>query len=392
MKVFIILKKNIISTLLCIFLLCLVIFSSSNLQAAKNGLVVWATCVIPSLFPFFIATEMLSHTNIVSSIGKILNKFMRPLFNIPGEGAYAFIMGLLCGCPVGAHIVCNLYNNGICTKDEAERMLAFTNNSGPLFIIGTVGILLFGNTTIGTTLFITHLLSAISVGLLFGAISKFFKTPKQIVTTYKNVENQNNNISISNFGEILTISISKSITNVLQIGGFIVLFSIIISILKKIHIFSAFSTLLSQFRLSNNLSAALLGGILELTNGVTLASEIHSKIISSNIVLCGFLLGFGGLCIALQVLSIISKCGLSIKKYLYGKVLQGLVQAFYTLLLVQNCAFFNFDIPSNEISHQNNAFLIVVFLIMILLQTYIIFTSEKRNISHNSKKNIYNLV
>ena len=63
---------------------------------------------------------------------------MRPLFNVPGESAYAFIMGLISGYPVGAKIVTDLRKTNLCSKDEGERMLCFTNNSGPLFIIGTV--------------------------------------------------------------------------------------------------------------------------------------------------------------------------------------------------------------------------------------------------------------
>ena len=63
---------------------------------------------------------------------------MRPLFNVPGEGAFAFLMGLISGYPVGAKIVTDLKDNNLCTTEEAERMLCFTNNSGPLFIIGTV--------------------------------------------------------------------------------------------------------------------------------------------------------------------------------------------------------------------------------------------------------------
>lgn len=63
---------------------------------------------------------------------------MRPIFNVPGESAYAFVLGLISGYPMGAKIVTDLRNNNNCTKDEGERMLCFTNNSGPLFIIGTV--------------------------------------------------------------------------------------------------------------------------------------------------------------------------------------------------------------------------------------------------------------
>ena len=133
MNFLITIKKNILTFVFCLFLIFLVIYSNQNLNAAKNGLALWANCVIPSLFPFFIATELLNYTNIASFFGKFLSKFMRPIFNIPGEGAYAFIMGIISGYPVGAKIVSDFYEKGICTKNEAERMLAFTNNSRTSF-------------------------------------------------------------------------------------------------------------------------------------------------------------------------------------------------------------------------------------------------------------------
>ena len=131
-------RKNAISIIFVLFIFCLVIFSKSNLTAAKNGLKLWANNVVPSLLPFFIATNLLSHTNVIKYVSKACNKFMRPIFNVPGECAYAFILGLISGYPVGAKIVTDLKDNNLCTTEEAERMLCFTNNSGPLFIIGTV--------------------------------------------------------------------------------------------------------------------------------------------------------------------------------------------------------------------------------------------------------------
>ena len=90
-------KKYILPATFVLFVIGLVTFSSSNLAAAKSGLKLWANNVVPSLFPFFIS-----------------------------------------GYPMGAKIVTDLRTNNNCTKDEGERMLCFTNNSGPLFIIGTV--------------------------------------------------------------------------------------------------------------------------------------------------------------------------------------------------------------------------------------------------------------
>lgn len=132
------LKKNLITIIFLLFTLFLVLFSKSNLIAAKNGLTLWANSVIPSLLPFFIASELLTYTNIINIIERLLNKIMRPIFNVPGCGAFAFILGMISGYPVGAKIVTDLRNNDFCTKREGERLLSFTNNSGPLFILGTV--------------------------------------------------------------------------------------------------------------------------------------------------------------------------------------------------------------------------------------------------------------
>ena len=68
---------------------------------------------------------------------------MRPIFNIDGKGSFCFIMGLISGYPVGAKIACEFRKQNICPKTECERLLSFTNNSGPLFIVGTVGISMF---------------------------------------------------------------------------------------------------------------------------------------------------------------------------------------------------------------------------------------------------------
>lgn len=123
------LKRNILPIVFVIIAICLVVFSRTNLSATTNGLTLWATCVVPSLFPFFVITNLLSQTKVVSFTGKILDKFMRPLFNVPGIGGFAFVMGLISGYPVGAKIVSDFREQGLVTKDEGERMLAFTNNS-----------------------------------------------------------------------------------------------------------------------------------------------------------------------------------------------------------------------------------------------------------------------
>lgn len=356
-------KRNGLAILFCAFTICLVLFSKTNLIAAKNGLVLWATAVVPSLFPFFVATELLSYTNVVTYLGKLLNPIMRPLFNIPGEGAFAFLMGLISGYPVGAKIVSNFMEQGIVSREEAERMLAFTNNSGPLFIIGTVGITLFGNTTIGILLFITHVLACISVGIVFkylfkdknSNITKFkvSRSKKHLEKSYKeyryeNSNNKSNDLGFSALGEILGKSIMNSVSTIVMIGGFVVIFSVIISILNQSNLLNGLSNMLSPalstIGISQELINAFLSGIVELTNGVSLVANANIKGISINIIISAFLLGFGGISVLLQVFSIISKNGLSIKKYALGKLLQGIFAALYTFIALQFIPFLQFNL------------------------------------------------
>lgn len=338
------LKRNLLPIIFLGFTLCLLLFSKSNLSAVKSGLTLWATSVVPSLFPFFVATELLMHTRIVSILGYILNKYMKPLFNIRGEGAFAFIMGIISGYPVGAKIASNFRKNDICTKEECERLLSFTNNSGPLFIIGTVGILMYGSSLIGFLLFITHILSGITVGIIF----RFWKKNSNSDIITRNLKQENKFVCLSNLGEILSDSITNSISTILLIGGFVVIFSSIISILKSSGILDILSLCISPLfnilHIDTSFISPLFSGFLEITNGINIISQIHCKKLSINIIFTAFLLGFGGVSVLLQVLSIISKTDLSIKPYIYGKLLQGIIAAFYTYIFINVIPFFNFDI------------------------------------------------
>ena len=376
-------KRNILPIIFVVITMCLVIFSKSNLTAAKNGLTLWATCVVPSLFPFFVITNLLSHTKVVNFTGKLLDRFMRPLFNVPGIGGFAFVMGLISGYPVGAKVVSDFRQEGLVTKDEGERMLAFTNNSGPLFIISSVGISLFGDTTTGLLLLCTHVLACITVGIMLGKFSKksdeafrakiiisqrnnthFIENSLHNKTTNRNnsVSNfsalKSQNVTFKNLGEILGNSINNSISTILMIGGFVVIFSVIISILNQTHaldfLSKFFNPILAFLGFDLNFAKPLLSGILELTNGVNLISGVHIKAISQNVILCAFLLGFGGFSVLLQVFSIVAKTDLSMKKYFIGKFMQGIFAAIYTFLALKFIPFINLDIISTSSTTSNS--------------------------------------
>ena len=304
---------------------------------------------------------------------------MRPIFNVPGEGAFAFIMGIISGYPIGAKIVTNFRQNGICTKEEGERLLAFTNNSGPLFIIGTVGISLFFDTRTGILLFLSHILACVSVGIVFRFWKRNTNTKKRVNTPIRTIPSSKEiPCNFANLGEIISKSISSAISNVVMIGGFVVLFSVVVSILNNTKILEIlaipFYPICNLLKIDTKFISAFFSGIIELTNGVKNVSLIATKYISTNVIICSFLLGFGGFSVALQVLGIISKTDISFKPYLLGKFLQGCFSAVYTYIALKYISFFNLDLVavfnSTQKSHPvNNSFnwIAIVFLLICIV-------------------------
>ena len=334
-------KKYIIPTIFVLFTVSLILFSKSNIIAVKSGLDLWINNIVPSLFPFFIAVELINNTFLPMLIENIFQKIMKPLFNVPGVGAYALFMGIISGYPVGAKIVTDLRNKNLCTKEEGERLLTFTNNSGPLFILGTVGITLFGDTSIGLLLLSTHLLSCFTVAFIF----RFWKSNNRN-ETINSFDNNSNLISIKDLGQILSTSIINAIKSIILIGGFIVFFSVVLSILDKMYFFKIYYDILKPtfitLNVNPNFIIPLISGIIELTSGVSLIATIPSASLGINIIFAAFLLGFGGISILLQVWSISSNSDISIKPYILGKFLQGLFASIYTFLIISNFSYFKY--------------------------------------------------
>lgn len=163
---------------------------------------------------------------------------------------------------------------------------------------------------------------------------------------FKHTESSCNNIN--SLGKILGASITSATRTVVLIGGFVVLFSVIISIVNSSGILSLLCKIINPFfemlKISPEFSSGLISGIIELTNGVSIIASISVKAISINLVLCAFLLGFGGISVVLQVFSIVSEAGISIKPYIIGKLLQGIFAALYTYLIISNFEVFNLDL------------------------------------------------
>ena len=137
------------------------------MQSTLNGLDVWLTKVVPALFPFFFATKLLTEMHVVEKIAKIFNPITTRLFKTPGISSYVFLMSIISGYPVGAKLISELFKQGKIDSDAATKMNSFCSTSGPLFVIGTVGVCMFYSQIVGVIILISHILGAILNGILY---------------------------------------------------------------------------------------------------------------------------------------------------------------------------------------------------------------------------------
>ena len=161
----------------------------------------------------------------------------------------------------------------------------------------------------------------------------FFYGKKRIVPS--KASTSSNNLTFNNLGSVLSASIQSAINSVVIIGGFVVLFSVIVSMLNSSKILNAlclaFAPIFKFFHIPEVYFQSIITGIIEVTNGVKMAA-INTNSIS--IIISSFLLGFGGISVLFQVLSITSKAKISIKPYIIGKFIQACLSALLMAIIL----------------------------------------------------------
>ncbi len=296
---------NISTLYLCV---CLVLFPKEGVAIARDTLLVCANSVIPTLFPYLVCSGYLSASGLAAAFSRYLSPIMRPLFGVPGSGAIALVLGCLSGYPVGAVCASDLYTSGECTKAEAEKLLAFCNNSGPLFIMSVVGCGFLKSPHIGRLLYISHILAAIITGII---LRRYSHTEGPIQKALPKTLNLNAKNTLQIFGGVM----DNSVFAILKICGFIMFFTVFSASLPKLY--------LSPF----------IHAFLEITGGIM---EVASLKISFDTKLCliSFFAAFSGISVLFQVGAIAAKSGLSLRPYIFGKLLQGGFSALLTKILM----------------------------------------------------------
>ena len=325
----------------------LIIFSENSFQAAVNGLHTWWEIVFPALLPFFIMAEILMGLGVVHFIGALLEPLMRPVFKLPGVGAFAFAMGLASGYPIGAKITGNLRREKLCTQVEGERLVAFCNTADPLFMIGAVAVGMFSKPELGLTLAIAHYISCILVGL----IMRFYDPPHSNEDTKTTSRTEDNIIKHAfaelyqarkkdgrPFGELLGDAIVESVNTLLLVGGFIILFSVITEVLHLIGITKLLTTILlpilKPLGIDKSLVLPIISGIFEITNGTDLASQAAAPLAQQVIIASG-IIAWSGLSVHAQVATMVNGTDIRIKPYIWARILHGVLASIVTFFIFE---------------------------------------------------------
>ena len=274
-------------------------------DAAVKTLMLCATSVIPALFPFFVLTGFMVNCGAVTILGKIFAPISDKVFKTSGTGAVVFVIGILCGYPTGAKVISELYLLGKLSKDESERLLAFCNNSGPLFVIGAVGAGMLGNKSLGILIYCIHVLSAVVTGVF---LSLFAKEEEKIVS----LSDASQPISVA-----FTKSVESAVKSILNVCGYVLLFGCLVAVI------------------SPYIPGVFIKSLFEVTVGaknITLSGPSGNDML----VLLSGAIGFGGLCVYFQIKGAVEKAKLSCICYLFGKTLQmtismALMKIFLTL-------------------------------------------------------------
>lgn len=331
------LSKIVFLTALFGLILFMIFYPKASYDAAQKAISSWWTIVLPSLLPFFIASELFLRLGGAHLLGYFLDPIMRPVFNLPGSAAVALVLGYTAGFPTGAAITAGLYQEQLCTKEEGERLLAFTNNASPLFIIITVCATILNRPQLGLFLAAVHYSLNLLLGVLLGLYSrrKYNRSPQHAERKPKESFFSLLPQAQPPLGVVWKEAISKALYNLAIIGGFMVCFSVLINVLHitKLEqiLYTAFLPLFKLLGLDTQLLPGMVHGFWEITLGIQTTASLQGPP-ADTVGLIACILAWSGVSIQMQIAAITAPAGLHLKTYFFSRILQSILSAAVVLI------------------------------------------------------------
>lgn len=288
---------NAIIIVICLFFLVEFLVNRALIfDTVGFSLNIWISSIFPSLFPFFVISDILNSYNVINYIPNLIKNIFKYLFNISDNALFVFFISMLSGFPSNARNIRMLYKESKITKEEAEHLLFFTHFSNPMFVLGTLVVIFLNNKSLGLLILISHYLP----NFIIAIILRKYNNPKH---------NYNINKSkFKSFGLIFTKSIKGAIDSLLLIAGTLTVFLII-------------STIIINLLNLNTVNSLLIKSILEITSGL---KELSMTNFSNKtlVIMSSCILSFGGLSVHMQVINELNETDISYKNFFIGRIFQ----------------------------------------------------------------------
>lgn len=281
------------------FIILVIIKPEVCTGGASQGLLLAGRVIIPSLFPFTACVLF-----IMKSGGLGLFVFAAPftkrVFHISPELFSLMLLSFIGGYPVGAKLLNEAVKSGKLSPENAGMMLNYCVNAGPAFIVLAVGEGIIGSKSVGYILLAAHIISSLILSVFFG----FFVTED---SSEPNLKTSKGNVS-DNF----VFSVSEAADAVFSVCAYVIFFSTITAYIRFYSQKLPFIEIISV--------------LLEITNAVT-----HIN----NIIIISFLLGFAGICIWCQILSVGRLIKLNLTVFALSRIAHGIISSVICALFLK---------------------------------------------------------
>lgn len=271
--------------LMLLLLFCLLIFHRETVDGVQNGLLLWYQTLIPSLLPFILVTNALSETNAYQSAASYFQKYCpHRIYEL-----MAVLLGNLCGYPIGGKIISDFVKNRYIDPFHGNRLLSLSSQSSPMFLIGYVYVHIL-NESIPLSVFLLSIyLPVLIYYLLFTLCHRQeYSVPSSFTAKHPCISD----------------TFLHSVQIMVSIGIYVIIFSVLLSILLPVCKMPALKVILSFAEITTGL---------KLLNSLTLSPGLQLSLICA-------LSAFGGLCSAFQIKGVLDYSEASIKKYLLDKL------------------------------------------------------------------------
>ena len=299
-------------TLGAICILLLLFYADSAVAAVRQGLLLCRDTVIPALFPFMVASEILVGCGGATAIGHVLSRPVKQILGMPGAAACPVVLGALCGFPTGARTAAALYDTGVLSARQCTRLLTFINNPSSAYMISAVGASLLGSRRLGLLLWGISLLCSLGTALITRVLM-----PDDSEGTVPAPQ------PVRMGAEVFTGAVSTAAQSMLAVCAYVLFFSAVLGALQNA---------LAHLALAPAVSA-LLYGIVEMSGGIARAAEVANT--AQAAMLCAALSCWSGLSVMCQIMTVCHGRGFAFLPYLLAKAAQALAAAALTGLAVR---------------------------------------------------------